>query len=171
MYPDIVLLKHKLFDPYQVTFGGYIQEPESSAYSACRFSLGHQLVVFRSAKLTPKKAGLFVTLWKRDMAGITIPFDENDAADLVMIFAKGINQMGAFIFPKAVLIEKKIFSTQTVEGKRGFRVYPPWDSTTSKQAKQTQEWQGNYFMEFNSGYPVDQRLLVNLGFGRSLFPI
>jgi hypothetical protein len=45
------------------------------------------------------------------------------------------------------LQEKGILSDDNKEGKRGFRVYPPWDIAINKQAKQTQEWQLKYFLE------------------------
>jgi hypothetical protein len=39
----------------------------------------------------------------------------------------------------------RIISTHLKEGKRGMRVYPPWDLPSSKQAKKTQQWQLPYF--------------------------
>ena len=40
-----------------------------------------------------------------------------------------------------------IISTSKKEGKRGFRVYPPWDTATNKQAVKTQQWQLDYYYE------------------------
>nr|WP_262706617.1 MepB family protein [Chryseobacterium carnipullorum] len=34
-------------------------------------------------------------------------------------------------------------------GKRGIRVYPDWDHTESKQAKATQVWQMDYFIDLS----------------------
>ena len=68
---------------------------------------------------------------------------------MVIISVRKENNFGQFIFPKAVLLEKGIFSTSTKEGKRATRVYPPWDVTTSKQAQKTQTWQMNYFLEIS----------------------
>jgi hypothetical protein len=53
----------------------------------------------------------------------------------------------AFIFPKSVLHQKGVLADDEKDGKRGFRVYPPWDIAENKQAKQTQEWQSKYFLE------------------------
>ena len=51
-------------------------------------------------------------------------------------------------FPKKILYEQGILSDKNNEGKRGFRVYPPWDEiTTNNQAKDTQTWQLKYFLE------------------------
>ncbi len=37
----------------------------------------------------------------------------------------------------------------------GIRVYPPWDITTSAQAKKTQTWQLAYFLEAPIKKPLD----------------
>ena len=47
------------------------------------------------------------------------------------------------------------FSTKQRDGKRGFRVYPPWDEASNNQAKKTQEWQLNYFLDITKGEEVD----------------
>ena len=69
-----------------------------------------------------------------------------DGFELVIINTKTENHFGQFVFPKTILIEKGIFSTDLKEGKRALRVYPPWDKTTSKQAQKTQQWQLEYFI-------------------------
>lgn len=38
-------------------------------------------------------------------------------------------------------------------GKRAFRVYPPWVTTTSRQATGTQAWQLDHFLPLDG--PVD----------------
>ncbi len=53
------------------------------------------------------------------------------------------------MFPKAVLLEKGIISNNNISGKRGIRVYPPWDIPTSKQAEKSQLWQTKYFYSIN----------------------
>lgn len=41
-------------------------------------------------------------------------------------------------------------------GKRGFRVYPPWVTTTNGQAARTQTWQLDHFLYVpEDGTPVD----------------
>jgi len=47
---------------------------ESKAYNACRFVANGMQLAFRSSKITPKKIGQFVSIWKRDSAGFTQPF-------------------------------------------------------------------------------------------------
>ena len=82
-----------------------------------------------------------MTIWKRNNHGITIPFDISDDLDFIIIGAKRENDLGQFIFPKSILAEKGIISTDNKEGKRGIRIYPPWDDVTNKQAEKTQIWQ------------------------------
>lgn len=118
---------------------------ESSEYTACSFELDDQKAEYRVSKITPTKTGQFVTVWKRNNQGITAPFDISDL-DFIIITSKSGNKMGQFIFPKSVLVEKGIITNKGKQGKRGIRVYPPWDSVKSKQAEQTQRWQTKYFV-------------------------
>ena len=57
------------------------------------------------------------------------------------------DKVGCFIFPESILIEKGIINTILSPGKRGMRVYPPWEEAVNKQAQKTQEWQRRYFFE------------------------
>lgn len=121
-------------------------EKESADYNACQLLLNEKKALFRTAKITPTKTGQFVTLWKRIPKGPIAPFAIEDNFDLVIINTETENHFGQFVFPKSILIEKGVFSTDLKEGKRAMRVYPPWDKTTSKQAQQTQKWQLKCFM-------------------------
>ncbi|MGA9637495.1 MepB family protein [Flavobacterium sp.] len=125
-------------------------EYESKEYNACQLQFNDKKALFRTAKTTPTKTGQFVTLWKRTTEGPIAPFDENDNIDLVIINTQMETQFGQFVFPKSILIAKGVFSTDLKEGKRAFRVYPPWDTTTSKQAQKTQEWQRDYFVDITN---------------------
>ncbi len=128
---------------------------ESQEYNACEFRLNGMKVVFRKAKVTPKKIGQFVTFWKRNKEGITEPFDENIELDFYVINCMNQDRLGQFIIPRSVLIHNKIISTDKSEGKRGFRVYPDWDVPSSKQAIKTQLWQSKYFIELGSDLSVN----------------
>jgi len=121
-------------------------DKESTDYDACQLLLNNKKVLFRTAKTTPTKTGQFVTLWKRTPKGPIAPFEIEDDFELIIINTKTENHFGQFVFPKAILIEKGIFSSDLKEGKRAFRVYPPWNKTTSKQAQKTQQWQLEYFL-------------------------
>jgi len=139
-------------------------EKESREYWACGFKVNNQKVIYRKAKITPKKAGQFVTLWKRSLKGPIEPLHIDDKFDLVIILTELDNEFGQFIFPKPVLVEKGIISSTLKEGKRGFRVYPPWDKAKNKQAIKTQQWQLNYFLSFKNN-------LINSDRAKTLFSL
>lgn len=122
-------------------------EVESKEYNASRFELNGLKIIYRNAKITPKKNGQFVTFWKRKNNQPIEPFNESDQIDFYVINVRAKDKFGQFVFPKSVLIKRGIISSENKEGKRGFRVYPGWDTTASKQAGKTQKWQLNYFYE------------------------
>ena len=127
---------------------------ESAEYEACTFKLNNKSIIYRTAKITPTKIGQFVTIWKRNESEVTEPYHNNDDFDFLVITTLNGEHFGQFIFPKSVLLTKGIISGTNSVGKRGIRVYPAWDSTTSKQAKKTQEWQLAYFVNFDDDYPA-----------------
>jgi len=124
-----------------------INEPESMAYDAYQFQLSGRSIISRSAKITPKKAGQFVTFWKRKGDGAIEPFHETDLIDFFVVNVQSDDRFGQFVFPKSILIKKGVVSTYKEEGKRAIRVYPIWDVVNSKQAERTQKWQLDYFYE------------------------
>lgn len=146
----IEYLNNQFYEPCGLILSDFSMELEGKEYQACTFKLNEAFILCRNAKTTPKKTGQFVTCWKRNQQGITEPFHENDVLDFYIINTFHQDKMGQFIFPKPILIEKGIIATTQKEGKRGFRVYPPWDITTNKQAEKTQKWQLDYFIEFNN---------------------
>lgn len=99
------------------------------------------------SKITPKKIGQFVSIWKRNEQGITVPYDVSDNFETMIIHSESIKNIGRFVFPKSVLKEKGIISNNKMGGKRGIRVYPPWDVPENKQAIKTQVWQVQYWKE------------------------
>jgi hypothetical protein len=117
------------------------------------------------AKITPTKIGQFVTFWKRSEKGPIEPYAVSDAIDFFIINTKSNDKFGQFIFPKSVLSQQGIISTNLKEGKRGIRVSPPWDLTISKQAQKTQKWQLEYFLEI----PLNKS--VNLDRAKQLYGI
>jgi len=163
--PAILLeIKVRVLDPLGIEVKNMIAEKESSDYSAHHFELDQSSVVFRTAKITPKKIGQFVTLWKRNNEGATQPYDWSDSADLIIIAAVFENQQGHFIFPKAILFQHGVLSGKLQQGKRGFRVYPPWDLPSSMQAQKSQKWQNDYFLEITDTKNIDWDLAKRLYF-------
>ncbi len=123
---------------------------ESGAYGACSFALNTCVIEHRVAKITPTKVGQFVTLWKRDDRGNTTPLEASDLIHFVCITTISNTQIGQFFFPISVLIDRGIIRNAKTSGKRGFRVYPRWDTPTSKQANETQRWQDDFFLDYTS---------------------
>lgn len=135
---------------------------ESAEYGACSFQLNGKSMQYRVSKITPTKTGQFVTIWKRDEDGITAPFHISDDLDFILITSKSADQFGQFIFPKAVLVKNGIISTTNKQGKRGIRVYPPWDAPTNRLALQTQNWQSNYFFAIKNDDKTNLNLVKTL---------
>jgi len=99
------------------------------------------------AKITPKKIGQFVSIWKRIGNGPTLPHDVTDNFYYLVVQVEKDNHRGQFVFPKEVLVQKEYVSQHGKGGKRGMRVYPPWDTVDNPQAQKTQTWQLLYFVK------------------------
>ncbi|MEQ9168821.1 MAG: MepB family protein [Fulvivirga sp.] len=140
-------IQAQVYKPIDFEITDFTIETESKEYDACRFVLNGLKIISRSAKITPKKGGQFVTFWKRKGNGPIAPFHETDAFDFYVVNLWADDKLGQFVFPRSVLIKKGIISTDKKEGKRAFRVYPPWDTANNKQAERTQKWQLDYFYE------------------------
>ena len=140
----------------------FVIDDECLEYSGCSFKLDDLKVKFRQAKVTPKKVGLFVTLWKRNEENKTEPFSVNDSFDFYIIAVKQENHFGFFIFPKDILSEKSILTNSKREGKRGFRIYPDWTETENNQAAKTKAWQTNYFINCSKNNHIISEKLNNL---------
>jgi hypothetical protein len=152
----------EFFEKCNFKISNFEVDKESKNYNACTFELNNLKIIFRKAKITPTKIGQFVTLWKRNKQKITEPFSVSDEFDFVIIYVKAEHNSGQFVFPKSVLIENGIISSDKKEGKRGFRVYPIWEIAINKQAIQTQKWQLNYFVKTNSYEELDLNLINKL---------
>ena len=157
--PILANIQNLILSPVAFQLSNYFPEKESTAYAACRFTIGSLNVVFRCAKITPTKTGQFVTIWKRSETGPIAPFDVSDAVDLLVIYVENENLSGLFVFPKWELLNQKIFSNNNKNGKRGIRVYPPWDQNLNRQAQKTQHWQLQYFIEIPAeNFPDPERV-------------
>lgn len=162
IHADFYIAKSLLYDKCGFELTEPIAENESSEYGACRFKLNGNKIQFRVSKITPTKTGQFVTIWQRDQHGVTQPFHEADELDFIIICSRSGDTFGQFIFPKAVLVEKGIIAGKGKEGKRGIRVYPPWDKPTNKQAEKTQSWQTKYFFQSDNNNSADVNAVKKL---------
>ena len=161
-HSDLKIVKEKVYDQCKFHFKNPKLNTESSEYGACSFQLNGKKIQHRVSKITPTKNGQFVTIWKRNQDGITEPFDINDKIDFIFITARSGDKLGQFIFPKRVLANKGIITQNGKSGKRGIRIYPPWDKPESKQAEKTQSWQLNYFLTINEDGFTDLGLAKKL---------
>jgi hypothetical protein len=152
---DLQLAEKLLYNECGFQLQNLIWNSESTNYGACSFELNNYKIQFRVANITPTKIGQFVTIWKRNNQGITAPFDVADSLDFMIISVRDSENFGQFIFPKSVLVAKGIVSQNEKGGKRGIRVYAPWDKPENKQAIKTQAWQVNYFVEIRENSHLD----------------
>lgn len=143
-------VNNKVYTPNCFEITNLQIEKESQSYDACRFDINGLKIISRSSKVTPSKAGQFVTFWKRKEKGPIEPFHEADAFDFFVVNIRTDSGLGQFVFPKAILVQKGIISTDNKEGKRAFRVYTKWDMGLNKTAERTQKWQQEFF------YSVDR---------------
>lgn len=155
IHPDFFAIKNQVYDANGFFCSHLSKEEESTEYEACAFRLNDLLVRFRVAKITPSKVGQFVTVWKRSANGPIQPYDISDPVDFFVVSTRHKNNFGHFVFPKSTLCEQDIVSVNEKGGKRGIRVYPPWDTTTSRQAQKTQKWQLNYFLETSENSQIN----------------
>lgn len=150
----------QLFEKLKLPITHIQPDLECEEYFGFNFHLGSAPIKFRKAKITPKKVGQFVTLWRRNAAGITEPFDIKDEFEFYMIYVEKDELQGLFFFPKSALAAKQILINDGMDGKRGFRVYPDWDLPEDKQAAKTQAWQTKFFIDLAS--EADIKKAVNL---------
>lgn len=155
MHSDLKNIKDLLFFICGIKISQVIATNESKEYCAHTFKINNQNVNFRIAKITPTKIGQFVTLWKRNKLGNTSPYSIYDNFDFYIIEVKKESKYGVFIFTKPTLYKNGILSDDNKEGKRGFRVYSTWDVTANKQAKKTQLWQKDCFLELTEEKQID----------------
>jgi len=146
---------NKLYNACSFSISNLLIDKESKEYKGTSFLLNRKKIISRSAKITPKKNGLFVTFWKRNKEGITEPYKYDHPLDFYAITVENETRIGQFVFPKLILIEKGILSTPQKDGKRGFRVYPIWENDLNASAKKTQNWQLDYFVEFGEDESIN----------------
>lgn len=162
IHPDLLEAQKLVYEPSGLICHNLVKEKESEEYGACAFEINNQRIAFRVAKITPTKVGQFVTFWKRIGSGPILPYDISDPFDLLVVSVRNPQYFGQFVFPKAMLLQQGVISKDGHDGKRAIRVYPPWDVTDNRQAKNTQAWQLMYFFEINHSNNVHTDLIQQL---------
>jgi len=159
---DLVSIVESAYRPNGFACWDIVGEAESTDYGAFRTTLNQRSVLFRTAKITPTKTGQFVVVWKRQGSGPIMPFDCADGFQLFIVTTRSGGRLGQFIFPAAVMARHGILSRDGFGGKRGMRVYPPWDIATNKQASKTQSWQLEHFLDLSDVDAIDTARLAML---------
>ena len=150
MITQLEQIQNSIFSKLNVIICQIQPDSECEEYFGNNFQLNQFSIKFRKAKITPKKIGQFVTLWTRNPESKqTEPFSSKDPFDFYMIFCDTDYKSGFFFFSQQILVQKNILTTFSKDGKRGFRVYPTWDSPENKQAKKNQNWQKDFFIDFS----------------------
>jgi len=161
MHADFFIAQKTIYEPSFLLCDNFVQDCESQEYAASTFTMNHAIIKFRVAKITPKKIGQFVTLWKRIGNGPIMPYDMADQVNFFIVSVRKDDNVGQFIFPKDILRHKGVLSDGGIGGKRAMRVYPPWDTADNAQSKATQRWQLLYFVAIQPVPDIDtfQKLL------------
>lgn len=138
------------------------EELQNKKYEGFTFNIGDRSIRMRKARVTPKKEGLFVAFWEKDYKGKNHPYKIDNSPDLLVINICEGDRAGQFIFSKEILREKKIYTFGRDKGKMSMRVYPDWSKLESREAKKTQDWQLDYFINFDD-FDIDRfKRLYNL---------
>jgi hypothetical protein len=162
MHSDLILTLKLLYYPLGFTSLNPILVPCNLEYGSCYFYLNAQCIQFRVGKLTPTKLGHFVTFYKKPIQGPIQPYSKEDPFNFLVISVSKNREMGQFVFSKKALEYQEIIAHDGIEGKRAFRVYPPWEKLESKQARLTQKKQAEYFLNLSSNKPIDSAQFFKL---------
>jgi len=120
-------------------------EPENAGYGASMANIDGQRWRVRTARVTPTKAGAFVSVWRRSAGGGTEPFPASEGVHGLLVFVLDQDRRGLFRFTSAHLRDLGVASADGCSGKRGFRVYPEWSEGLNAQARRTQRAQAAAF--------------------------
>lgn len=153
-------LNNIIYKPNKLIITNLKEEKQNAEYAGCLFHLNHKSIRFRISKITPNKIGQFVSFWEKDDNMQNQAFSYDAAPGLLVITCIDDNKLGQFIFPKEILLKEKILKTQSQIGKMAMRVYPIWDTPESNQAKKSQMWQLQYFVDLSdhNNLPIDKLL-------------
>ena len=162
-FTALTYVSKMIYEPKNLTLKSVQEEQQNSKYGAGTFQLSSKTVRFRVANITPTKVGQFVAFWEKDENNKNQPYSYEEAPDLLVITTfKNDIEFGQFIFPKEVIFKQNILRSCSTKGKMAIRVYPSWDSPTSKQALKTQEWQLPYFVDMSKPDLLTEEKMIEL---------
>ena len=122
-------------------------EQQGSDYESGQVKIDGELWRIRTARVTPRKPGAFVAVWRRNAHGETEPFSVKDGVAGLVVFVQDGSRFGVFTFSATSLAELGIYRSEHSAGKRGFRLYPAWSTDLNTQAMRTQAAQAPFFKE------------------------
>lgn len=161
MITPLEQIQNSVFSKLGLVISNLQPDSECEEYLGYNFKLNQFNIKFRKAKITPKKIGQFVTLWKRNPESRqTEPFTSEDPFHFYIILCEYDKRSGFFFFPRQILIQKNILTILYKIGKRGFRVYPDWDAPNNKQASKNQNWQKDFFIKFSNEEYAEQFKII-----------
>ncbi|MGM0838090.1 MAG: MepB family protein [Bacillota bacterium] len=155
-------LDNIVYKPNTLIITNLKEEKQNSQYAGGIFQLNNKTIRFRVSKITPNKIGQFVSFWEKNENMQNQAFSYDSAPDLLVITCIDDNKLGQFIFPKEILLKEKILKTQSQKGKMAMRIYPIWDNPVSDQAKKSQMWQLQYFVDLSDTNNLSLGKLFNL---------
>lgn len=150
-YTVLKYLNEKIYEPNDLFIKSVQEEKQNAKYGAGSFQVSSRTIRFRVSQQTPTKAGQFVAFWEKGEENKNQPYAYETAPDLFVVTAfKNNREFGQFVFPKEVLLKQNVLSSISTKGKMAIRVYPSWDTPSSKQALKTQKWQSPYFIDMSN---------------------
>ncbi|MDQ0207664.1 MepB family protein [Alkalicoccobacillus murimartini] len=127
------------------------QEVQNNEYEGLILKINNRTYRSRLAKLTPKKKGYFVAFWEKNADGVNQAFSYEQTPEKVMITIIDQTLRGQFIFPKDVLLTFGVLKSSEQKGKMAMRVYPSWVTGLNTNARKTQTWQEDFFIDLTDG--------------------
>ena len=121
-------------------------EEQNGEYESGTVTISAEFWRVRTARVTPKKPGAFVSVWERDDAGEAKPFASDGEVDGLLVFVDDAERFGVFRFTASHLEALGVTRSSAHPGKRGFRVYPSWSENLNSQATRTQKAQSAAFI-------------------------
>lgn len=155
-YSSKKFLDEIILKTYNSYIINYEKEVWNEKYESFNFQFDGIKFKSRLAKKTPKKAGYFFAIWCKDDTYNNRPFNTKEFEDKLIVNILDKSKKGIFVFPKNLLADKRIISTEESRGKMAMRVYPSWENKLNKTAYKTQQWQIEYFIDFSSGFDEDR---------------
>jgi hypothetical protein len=149
---SLILVKNIIRNNFDVLIDDIVEEKQNLEYEGFTFSIEKKRFRSRKAKKTPKKKGYFVAFWEKNSNNINKPYDEETSPEILVINVIDNEKIGQFIFPKKILVNKKILTSVNSKGKMAIRIYPSWCDNLNHNAVSTQKWQLDYFIDLSNQY-------------------